>query len=69
MKDMNEIKSTIIILSKENMFLKSINNEKDRIIEELMYKVEQLENDLEYSKVNKTIKKLILTNKSMVKYN
>lgn len=69
MKDMNEIKSTIIILSKENKFLKSINNEKDKIIEELMYKVEQLENDLEYSKVNKTIKKLMLANKSMVKYN
>ena len=69
MKDMNEIKSTIVTLSKENRLLKSLNNEKDRIINELMYKVEQLENDLEYSKVNGNIKKLILTNRSMVKYN
>ena len=69
MRDMNEIKSTIITLSKEKEFLKSLNIEKYRIIDELMYKVEQLENDLEYIKVNSNIKKLVLTNKSMVKYN
>ena len=69
MRDMNEIKSTIITLSKEKEFLKSLNIEKYRIIDELMYKVEQLENDLEYTKVNSNIKKLVLTNKSMVKYN
>ena len=69
MKDMNEIKTTIITLTKENNFLKSLNNEKDRVINELMYKVEQLEKDLEYSNVNGGLKKLILTNRNMIKYN
>ena len=69
MKDMNEIKTTIITLTKENNFLKSLNNEKDRVINELMYKVEQLEKNLEYSNVNGGLKKLILTNRNMIEYN
>ena len=32
-------------------------------------KVEQLESDLEYSKVNGSIKKLVLTNNNIKKYN
>lgn len=51
MLEMREIKTTIISLLKENKVLNNVILEKDRIIEELMYKVEQLESDLEYSKV------------------
>ena len=69
MKDMKEIRNKISILHNEKLFLKSLNKEKDEIIEKLMYKVEQLENDLEYSKVNGSIKKLVKTNRPMIRYN
>ncbi len=64
MKDMQEIKNKVSILYRENLILKSLNNEKDRIIEELMFKIEKLEEDIEYSKVNGGIKKLVLVNKN-----
>ena len=60
MKDMKEIKTTITSLLFQNTILKNVISEKDRIIEELMYKVENLQNDLEYSKVNGGINKLVL---------
>jgi len=59
-KDMKEIKTTITSLLFQNTILKNVISEKDRIIEELMYKVENLQNDLEYSKVNGGINKLVL---------
>ena len=64
MKDIKEIKTVIISLISENNILKNVLSEKDRIIEELMNKVEDLQNDLEYSKVNGGIKKLVLTRNS-----
>lgn len=60
MKDIKEIKIVITSLLSENKTLKNVIFEKDRIIEDLMYKVENLQNDLEYSKVNGGIKKLVL---------
>lgn len=60
MINMKEIKTIITSLLTQNNILKNVISEKDRIIEELMYKVEDLQNDLEYSKVNGGIKKLIL---------
>lgn len=64
MKDIKEIKTVISSLSLENKILKNVLSEKDRIIEELMNKVDDLQNDLEYSKVNGGIKKLVLTRNS-----
>ncbi len=61
MKDIKEIKTIISSLNTKNKQLTLINIEKDRIINELMDKIEKLENDLEYSKVNGGIKKLVLT--------
>ncbi len=60
MENLKEIKNIISSLIYENKLLTSINREQQRIIDELMYKNEQLENDLEYSKVNGGIKKKIL---------
>ena len=60
MLDMKKIKETIFSLLTQNKVLKNVIFEKNRVIEELMYKVEQLENDLEYSKVNGGMKKLVL---------
>jgi len=64
MKDIKEIKTVISSLLLENKILKNVLSEKDRIIEELMNKVDDLQNDLEYSKVNGGIKKLVLTRNS-----
>lgn len=64
MKDIKEIKTVISSLLLENKILKNVVSEKDRIIEELMNKVDDLQNDLEYSKVNGGIKKLVLTRNS-----
>ncbi len=64
MKDIKEIKTVITSLISENNILKNVISEKDRIIEELMNKVEDLQKDLEYSKVNGGIKKLVLTRNS-----
>jgi len=61
MKDFKEIKIIITSLILDNNMLKNVITDKDRIIEELMNKVEDLQNDLEYSKVNGGIKKLVLT--------
>ena len=58
--DMKEIKNIIISLLSQNNLLKNVISEKDKIIEELMYKIDDLQNDLEYSKVNGGIKKLVL---------
>ncbi len=60
MKNLKEIKNIISSLIYKNNLLTSINREQKRIIDELMYKNEQLESDLEYSKVNGGIKKKIL---------
>jgi len=60
MLDMKKIKETIASLSAQNKVLKNVIFEKNRVIEELMYKVEQLESDLEYGKVNGGMKKLVL---------
>ena len=67
--NLKEIKNKLSNLYSQNKLLLSLNKEKDRIIDELMYKIEQLESDLEYSKNDGGIKKLILTNKNMIKYN
>lgn len=64
MNDIKEIKTVISSLLLENNILKNVVSEKDRIIEELMNKVDDLQNDLEYSKVNGGIKKLVLTRNS-----
>ena len=48
----------IISLLTQNNILKNIINEKDKIIEELINKKQDLQNDLEYSKVNGEIKAL-----------
>lgn len=66
--NLSEIKNIILKISNQNKMLLALVNDKDRIIEELMYKVEQLQSDLEYSKVNSGIKKLVLTNNNMIKY-
>ena len=60
MKDIKEIKRVILSLLSENKFLKSIIFEKDKIIRELMSKIEDLQNDIEYSKASGDIKKLVL---------
>lgn len=60
MKSIKEIKNIISSLIYKNKLLTSINQEQQRIIDELMYKNEQLESDLEYSKVNGGIRKKIL---------
>lgn len=60
MINMKEIKTIITSLLTQNKILKNVILEKDRIIKELMDKVEDLQNDLEYSKVNDGIKKLVL---------
>jgi len=58
--DMKEIKNIIISLLSQNNLLKNVISEKDKIIEELMYKIDDLQNDLEYSKASGDIKKLVL---------
>lgn len=63
MIDLKEIKTIISLLNTKNKELILINIEKDRIIKELMDKVEELENDLEYKKRNDGIKRLILKRK------
>lgn len=60
MQDLKEIKNTLSSLIYKNKLLTSINREQQRIIDELMYKNEQLESDLEYSNVNGGIRKKIL---------
>lgn len=60
MINMKEIKTIITSLLTQNKILKNVILEKDRIIKELMDKVEDLQNDLEYSKVNDGIQKLVL---------
>jgi len=61
MQDIKEIKRVILSILSENKILKNVVIEKDRIIEELINKVDDLQNDLEYSKINGGIKKLVLT--------
>lgn len=60
MQEMKDIKKIISSLVYNNKLLYSINQEQKRIIDELMYKNEQLESDIEYAKVNGGIKKKIL---------
>ena len=60
MKDINEIKTVISSLLFENKILKNVVFEKDRIINELMDKVDELENELDYKKKNDGIKRLVL---------
>jgi len=60
MKDIKEIKTVISSLLLENKILKNVVSEKDRIINELMDKVDELENELDYKKKNDGIKRLIL---------
>lgn len=60
MQEMKDIKNIISSLIYNNKLLSSINQEQKRIIDELMYKNEQLESDIEYAKVNGGLKKKIL---------
>lgn len=60
MQDLKDIKNIISSLIYNNKLLSSINQEQKRIIDELMYKNEQLESDIEYAKVNGGLKKKIL---------
>lgn len=60
MADLEEIKTIISSLNTKNKELTLINIEKDRIINELMDKVDELENELDYKKKNDGIKRLVL---------
>lgn len=60
MADLKEIKTIISSLNTKNKELILINIEKDRIINELMDKVDELENELDYKKKNDGIKRLVL---------
>ena len=60
MADLKEIKTIISSLNIKNKELTLINIEKDRIINELMDKVDELENELDYKKKNDGIKRLVL---------
>lgn len=60
MEDLKEIKTIISSLNTKNKELTLINIEKDRIINELMDKVDELENELDYKKKNDGIKRLVL---------
>lgn len=60
MVDLKEIKTVINLLNTKNKELTLNNYEKDRIINELMDKVEELENELDYKKKNDGIKRLVL---------
>ena len=61
---MKEIRVKINGLVKENKYLRALNKEQQRIIDELMYKVEQLEGDLEYANVHGGLKGLVLRKKN-----
>lgn len=60
MEILKEIKTVINSLNTKNKELTLINIEKDKIINELMDKVEELENELDYKKKNDGIKRLVL---------
>lgn len=60
MKELIDSKTVIKDLLNKNKLLYLENLDQKRMIDELMYKVEQLESDLEYSKVNGGIRKLVL---------
>lgn len=60
MEDLKEIKTIISSLNKKNIELTLINIEQNRIINELMDKVDELENELDYKKKNDGIKRLVL---------
>ena len=60
MTDLKEIKTIISSLNTKNKELTLINIEKDRIINELMDRVDELENELDYKKKNDGIKRLVL---------
>lgn len=60
MEDLKEIKTIISSLNTKNKELTLINIEKDRIINELMDRVDELENELDYKKKNDGIKRLVL---------
>ena len=60
MINLKEIKTIISSLNTKNKELTLINIEKDRIINELMEKVDEFENDLDYKKRTDGVKRLIL---------
>lgn len=60
MENLIEIKAVISSLNEKNKELTLNNYEKDRIINELMDKVDELENELDYKKKNDGIKRLVL---------
>jgi len=64
MINLKEIKTVISLLNTKNKQLTLINIEKDRIINKLMEKVDELENDLDYKKRTDGVKRLILKRKA-----
>lgn len=60
MKDVKEVKSVVTSLLTQNNILNNIISEKDKIIQSLMYEIEDLQETIEYIKVNGAVKQLVL---------
>lgn len=60
MKELIESRECIKALKKENRELKLINLDKDKTIEALRDRIDELEKDLEYSNMNGGNKRLVL---------
>ena len=60
MKELIESRECIKVLKKENRELKLINLDKDKTIEALRDRIDELEKDLEYSNMNGGNKRLVL---------
>lgn len=62
MKELIESRECIKALKKQNKELILINNDKDKTIEALRDRIDELEKDLEYSNMNGGNKRLVLKN-------
>ena len=60
MKELVESRECIKVLKKQNRELKLINLDKDKTIEALRDRIDELEKDLEYSNMNGGNKRLVL---------
>lgn len=60
MKELVESRDCIKALNKQNRELILINNDKDKTIEALRDRIDELEKDLEYSNMNGGNKRLVL---------
>jgi len=60
MKDVKEVKSVVTSLLTQNNILNNIIYEKDKIIKSLMDEIEDLQETIEYIKVNGAVKQLVL---------